>query len=213
MKNKLFPYDLQFFADDPGESGETSEGETGTETKETGTEENEKPAESSELTVEQLKAELAKERAARQRDKIALDKVLKENGDVKKQLRAKQTAQEVEEEAKREESEAQKAYVAELEEYKHKNEAKERYLLQGMDAETAKKAAEAEVNGDMDELASIQKKYMETKIKEKEAEWKKSRPQLNAGEGGSSMTKEEIMAIKDTAERQKAIAANLGAFK
>lgn len=207
MKNKKLPYDLQFFAEDaPKDEAAPEEVEQAKE------EEQEK--ETDDLpTIESLKAELAKERAARQKDKLALDKTLKENGEIKKQLRAKQTQQEIEDESKREEEEAHKAYVTDLEEYKKKNEAKERYLLQGMDAETAKKAAEAEVSGDMDGLADIQKKHTEALLKEKEAEWKKSRPTINAGEGGSSMTKEEILAIKDPAERQRAIAANLEVFK
>ena len=45
-------------------------------------------------TVEELKAQLAAERAEKERHKTALDKALKEKGDITKQLRAKQTAEE-----------------------------------------------------------------------------------------------------------------------
>ena len=109
--------------------------------------------------------------------------------------------------------EARKAYISELEGYKQKNEAKERYLLQGMAPELAIKAAEAEVTGDMDALADIQKQHTDALIKAKEAEWKKSRPPVNAGEGGTTMTKEQIHAIKDPTERQMAIAQNLALYK
>lgn len=199
MNNEL-SYNLQFFA----EEAEASEVET--KETETVTEDTDK--------VSELMAELAKERAARQKEKAALDKVLKENGEIKKSLRAKQTEQEIEDEAKREEAEKVKAHISELEEYKQRNEAKERYLLQGMDAEMAKKAAEAEVSGDMDELAAIQKQHTDALIKAKEAEWKASRPQLNVGEGsGSDMTRDEIMAITDPALRRQKIAENIDKFK
>ena len=164
-------------------------------------------------TVEELMAQLAQERAARAKDKAALDKALKEKGEITKSLRAKQTQQEIEDDAKREEAEATKAYIAELEAYKHKNEAKERYLLQGMSAELATKAADAEVKGDMDALADIQKQHTTALLKEKEKEWKASRPQLNAGSGtGAGMSKEEILAIPDKEERVKAMAQNIELF-
>lgn len=203
MNNEL-SYNLQFFAED-GEVKEqpVEQEETKIEPKEDETKD----------TIEQLTAELAKERAARAKEKAALDKVLKENGEIKKSLRAKQTEQEIEDEAKREEAEQIKAHISELEEYKQRNEAKERYLLQGMDAETAKKAAEAEVSGDMDELAAIQKQHTDALIKAKEAEWKASRPQLNVGEGsGSDMTRDEIMAISDPVLRRQKIAENIDKF-
>ena len=207
--NKL-PYNIQFFADE-AEAPETEVTET--ETTETETETTETKEENIQTTLESLKAELAKEKAARAKDKAALDKTLKENGDIKKQLRARQTQQEIDDEAKKEAEETQKAHIAELEDYKKRNEAKERYLLQGMEAELAKKAAEAEVSGDMDGLADIQRQHTEALIKAKEAEWKKSRPQLNAGHGsGSEMTKEEIMAIEDRKERQRLIAENIEKF-
>lgn len=199
MNNEL-SYNLQFFA----EEGETPE----VEAKET------EPIAEDSNKISELMEELAKERAARQKEKAALDKVLKENGEIKKSLRAKQTEQEREDEAKREEAEQVKAHITELEEYKQRNEAKERYLLQGMDAEMAKKAAEAEVSGDMDELAAIQKQHTDALIKAKEAEWKASRPQLNVGEGsGSDMTIDEIKAIADPAERRLMIAKNIDKFK
>jgi len=200
MNNEL-SYNLQFFAEEGESAPENTEGQ-GAEPTEEGSEK-----------VAELLAELAKERAARQKDKAALDKVLKENGEIKKSLRARQSEQEIEDEAKREEAEKVKAHIAELEEYRQRNEAKERYLLQGMDAETAKKAAEAEVSGDMDELAAIQKQHTDALIKAKEAEWKASRPQLNVGEGsGSDMTRDEIMAISDPVIRRQKIAENIDKF-
>jgi len=164
-------------------------------------------------TIEELMAQLAQEKAARAKDKAALDKALKEKGELTKNLRARSTQQQMEEDAKREEAEAKEAYIKELEAYKHKNEAKERYLLQGMTAELATKAADAEVSGDMDALADIQRQHTEALLKAKEKEWKASRPPLNAGDASSGMSKDEILAIADTEARVKAMAQNIELFK
>lgn len=160
-----------------------------------------------------LMAEIARMRVSEQKMKKELDKALKEKGEVTKALRAKQTAAELEDEAKREEEERHQAYVMELEEFKRKTEAKERYLMQGMSVEMATKAADAEVSGDMEALTDIQRQHTEATLKSARAEWQKSIPQPNFGTGEySSMSKKDILAIKDTAERQKAILANRQLF-
>jgi len=175
--------------------------------------------ESAEEAVERLKAELEAERAVskaeksqRQKDKAALDKALKDVARLTKENREKMTEAEIEAQEKRLEAERAQEELADLRAYKQKNEAKERYLLQGMSAELAVEAAEAEVAGDMDKLADIQRKNLEAQIKAKEAEWKATRPRLNAGDGSVSMTKEEIMAIKDPVQRREAIARNIDQF-
>lgn len=100
-------------------------------------------------TVESLMADMAKLKAENARNKAALDKALHNNGELTKQLRAKMTASEQEEEAKREREEAIQKHLKDLEDYKRKSEARERYLTLGMNAERARQAAEAEVAGDM----------------------------------------------------------------
>ena len=195
-KKLMFPYRLQFFAEGDN-AGDDNGGDGNTEP-----------------TLEELKAELAMQKDLaenaeknRQRDKAALDKALKEVARLTKESRANKTEAEIEAENKRIEFENMQEEMKELRAYKQLNEAKERYLLQGMDAETAQKAAEAEVNHDMDALVGIQKAHTEAMIKAKEAEWKKSRPNATVGTGSySSMTKEEILAIEDDDERIRAIA-------
>ncbi len=163
--------------------------------------------------TEALMAEIARMKVSEQKMKKELDKALKEKGEVTKALRAKQTAAELEDEAKREEEERHQEYVMELEEFKRKTEAKERYLMQGMSVEMATKAADAEVSGDMEALTDIQRQHTEATLKAARAEWQKSIPQPNFGTGEySSMSKKDILAIKDTAERQKAILANRHLF-
>jgi hypothetical protein len=145
-----------------------------------------------EPTIESLMAEIAQLKADGARNKTALDKALKEKGEITKLYRAKQTAEEQEAEAKKEAEEQQKSYIAELETFKKTAEAKARYALQGMSEELAVKAAEAEIDGDMDALATIQKQYTETLIKQREAEWMKSRPQIQSGGDESDISKAEF---------------------
>ncbi len=120
--------------------------------------------------------------------KSSLDNTSSEAARYKRQLREKQTAQEIQDEEKRKQEEQYKKYVAELENYKRKAEAKSRYALLGMSSELADKAAEAEIKGDMDELAAIQKKNTEAILKAREAEWLKNRPEANAGNSDDSET-------------------------
>lgn len=132
-------------------------------------------------TVEELVAELAKEKAANAKLKSSLDQASSDAAKYKKALRQKQTAEEIMTEEKAKADEEYKQYVAELETYKKTAEAKARYALQGMSEELATKAAEAEIKGDMDELASIQKKHTDNLLKQREKEWLKSRPEVNVG--------------------------------
>ena len=136
--------------------------------------------------IADLKAEL-------NRNKKARDKALSEVGEYKKQLRAKMTADE-QAEIERQEAEAeQKAYVASLETFKKTAEATARYALQGMNQEMATQAANAEISGDMDLLADIQRKHAQQMVKDAQAEWLKSRPELNAGGGsGAKVTQEQF---------------------
>lgn len=219
-ENSNTKFNLQFFAQesakpetnpeqqpDPKPDGSGKDGAAGSQDSPdtTGTD--------ADAKIQELMAEIARMKVEEQKQKKALDKALQEKGEVTKALRAKQTAAELEDEAKREEEERHQEYVAGLEEFKRKTEAKERYLMQGMSVEMAKKAADAEVSGDMDALADIQKQHTEAQLKAAKADWQKSIPQPQFGTGEySSMTKKEILSIKDTGERQKAILANRQMF-
>lgn len=200
MQEKRLPLHLQFFAEGEGDaSGAPADQNDGGADAE---------------TLESLKTALAEARAEQAKIKAALDKQMKQNGDLTKQLRSRQSQQEIEDEEKKAAEAEMKEHIASLEAYKRENEAKERYLLQGMDAELAKKAASAEVAGDMDALADIQRQNTDSLLKAKEAEWKKSMPKAHIGDGSyPAMTKEEIMAIEDQEERTKAIAKHLDLFK
>lgn len=144
------------------------------------------------VTIESLMAEIAKLKADGVKTKAALDKALKEKGDITKQYREVLTEAQQAKIDKETADEEHRQYVESLEQFKAKAEAKARYALQGMSEEMALKAAEAEIAGDMDELAIIQKQHTEAVIKAKQAEWLKSRPPVNAGQGNGALTKEQF---------------------
>lgn len=171
-----------------------------------------------EKSVEELMEELAAERVARQKAeadatkrKSDLDDALKRLGDKTKQLRAKQTTEEQEKEAIAEQREAE---IRELEETK-----KELDHMKAVaaykdidDSETVELLISAVADRDHAAIATIISNERKKQKKADDAEWKASRPAVNAGSGASSMTKEEIFAIKDAAERQRAIARNIELF-
>ena len=205
----MLPMNLQFFAEDAGEgpdesSGSTDNGETKPEPDEG------EPSKS----YEDALSEIAAAKAEAKKLKAERDAALKKSGEISKQLRAKMSEDELKAEQDAQAKEEYEAHVKELEQYKAENEALKRYRLQGMTDDLAAKAAKAEIEGDMDALADVQKQHTQSLIKAKEAEWKASRPRVNVGDDeDSSMTKEEILAIQDRDERTRMIAKHLSLFE
>lgn len=202
MKNTELKYNLQFFGEDEG--GETPPADIP----------NDVPGEEtpSTKTYEDALSEIAKAQAEAKKLKAERDAALKKAGDATKALREKQTEAERALEEEAEKKEQREAYVKDLELYKQKNESLKRYLLQGMSSEMAEQAAQAEVDGDMDALADIQRKHTEKLLKEKEAEWKKNTPRMNFG-SDDGMSKEEILAIEDREEKIRQIAMHPELFQ
>lgn len=60
------------------------------------------------------------------------------------------------------------------------------FLTLGYSQELAKKAAEAQFDGDTDTLFLVQSQAQEAIVKAKEAEWYKNRPEINTGAGDGS---------------------------
>ncbi|WP_406543903.1 hypothetical protein [Pseudobutyrivibrio sp.] len=205
--NELLPINLQFFAEDAAEGADEGSVSTDGDTK-SEPEEGE-PSKS----YEDALSEIAAAKAEAKKLKAERDAALKKSGEISKQLRAKMSEDELKAEQDAQAKEEKEAHIRELEQYKAENEALKRYRLQGMSDELATKAAKAEIEGDMDALADVQRQHTQSLIKAKEAEWKASRPRVNVGDDeDSSMTKEEILAIQDRDERTKAIAKNLSLF-
>ena len=144
--------------------------------------------EEKEPTVEELMAQLAQERANSAKLQNDYNKASSEAANYRKQLKAKQTAEEQEEEAKREAEEEHKKYVKGLEDTIKMTNATNRYRALGMSAEMAIDTAKAELDGDMEKVTENMGKYNEAKVKAAEAEWLKSRPPVNAGQGEEEET-------------------------
>ena len=150
-RNELLPMKLQLFADDPSpdtnndpKPADPPKGDPKPD------EPNDTGGKPEEYTVEGLLAQLTQERADKARMKTEYDKLCTSEGNLRKQLRAKQTAEdqaaEAEAEAKRQQDEHTKAVEKELATMKAAN----RYLELGFSKEEADKIAADEVNGDMD---------------------------------------------------------------
>lgn len=100
-----------------------------------------------------------------------------------------------------------------LREEKAVNENVTKFIALGYDEQTAKDCGKALANGDFEKVFEAQKKFNENLEKKVKSDLLKGTPAPQSGATTKTMTKQEIMAIKDTAERQKAIAENIHLFK
>ena len=170
-----------------------------TENQETQVEETKNATEST-PTVEELSAQIAQLTADRDKYKSANDKLSKESADYKRQLRAKQTAEEQQAE---EQAEAQRIRDEQFEEMKarlNRSEAEKAYKSV-TDEKMVESLIDAVSDADHNAIANILEKYASAKVKEAQAEWMKSRPRVNmGGEGG--ITKEQFNAMS-MAEKSK----------
>lgn len=154
--------------------------------------------------VDDLMAELAQLKADMARNKNALDKALREKGEITKKLREKQTAEEAEAEAKAE-AEAERAErEAEMQRTIATYEAKSMFAEMGLSGTDLETAVQAKIDGDEKTVYSVIVKYFENKyesaLKTKESEWLGNRPQVNVGVGdGTALTKAQFdkMGYKD----------------
>ena len=140
--------------------------------------------------VEDLMAEIAQMKADMARNKNALDKALKEKGEITKKLREKQTLEEQEAELKA----AQDAERAEREAEKDRiiaqYEARAQFAQMGLKGQELEDAISAKVEGDESKVYSIIVKHFETKyetaLKTEKSEWLGNRPPVNVGVGSTS---------------------------
>ena len=157
--------------------------------------------------VEDLMSELAQLKADMARNKNALDKALREKGEITKKLREKQTAEEAEAEAKAEAEAARAEREAEMEKKIATYEAKSMFAEMGLVGKDLDTAVQAKIDGDEKTVYSVIVKYFENKyesaLKTKESEWLGNRPQVNVGVGESTaLTKEQFdnMTYKEKVE-------------
>lgn len=162
----------------------------------------------SELSTEEQLQKLLVENAKLKR---SFDKASSEAADYKKKYNATLSEQEkasiekAEAEARRDER------LAELERENSIHIFTESFIDLGYDKESAKQAATAQVDNDIDTLFKLQKQIIDAKVLAKEQELMKDIPRAKTGVY-SSMTADQIMNITDREERRKAIAENLELF-
>lgn len=162
-------------------------------------------------TVEELMAKLAEAKATGAKQKQALDKALREKGEITKALRAKQTAEERATEEKEEAERLQREKYEQVE--KELNHMKAVSAYKSLSTEKAvENLIDAISDGDHNAVAALIENEVKSAVAKAEAEWKKSRPRVNVGGSYTGMTKDQIMNIKDRAERRKAIAMNQELF-
>lgn len=164
-------------------------------------------------TVDELMAQLAAERARADKNKLELDKALKENGTVKKALREKQTAEEAEAEAR---AEQQRIRDEEYEALKAENNLiKASNAYKGIsDEKVVAKLIDAVSSADHTAIAKLIDEQCRKAVADAEANWLANRPRVNNGSGdGTPLSKKDIMAIRDFGERQRAIAENMNLFQ
>lgn len=166
-----------------------------------------------ELTVESLMAQLAQEKANNAKLKSDNDKLCTSEGNLRKQLRAKQTAEEQEAEAKAEQEAQRDAYVKGLEKFKAVTESSERYLGMGMSTEMAKATATAEFEGNMDVVTGNISKFMAERDKQKESEiraqYLAQMPTPQSGNVGQVDYSAQIKQAMDAGDTQAAVLAIL----
>lgn len=144
--------------------------------------------------------------------KSALDKALKEKGDLTKQYRAKLSE---EDRLKAEREETERVRNEEFETLKAEyNKMKALSAYKSISNEkVVGKLIDAVSNADHNAIADIIKAEVEVAVKKAEAEWLNGRPEVAIGTTGVQMSKEEIMKIPDRAERHKAMMENYDLFK
>lgn len=199
----MFPMNLQFFADGAdGGSGSEPAIPEGAGTGETGIAGDTQP------TVEELLSQLAQERAEKTQNKAALDKALREKGDITKQLRAKQTAEEAEAETMAQQQELQKTYVKSLEDKLAIISATDRYRNLGMEAAFAAETAKHEVEGNMEKVTANISKQMKLNQDAAYADFIKNRPDVQAGNGDDGKKSKAAELATQAAKRNMSAASN-----
>ena len=154
-------------------------------------------------SVDELMAELAKERAEKAKLKNSFDTASSELAATKKQLRTKMTAEEQIEEEKRLADEAKDAKIQERESKFRTMDYSKRYMGIGMDEKTAESLSE--LTGelvDADKFFSALGKFITASNKAAEENYRqeliKNNPDINAGSGGdtkNSLAEERAVSI------------------
>ena len=142
-------------------------------------------------SVEELMAQLASERAEKEKYKNASDKASSEAAKYKKELRSKQTAEEQEAEAKAEAEKLQAEKFENMSKELNHMKAVNAYQKVIGDGKDIDSLIEAVADADHSLIATVIANEVQRQVKEAKAEWLKSRPAINAGSGEESTITQE----------------------
>lgn len=151
-------------------------------------------------TVEELMEQLRLANADRDKYKSANDKLSKSEAEMKRQLRAKLTAEEKEAAEKAEAEKAREDELNALRREVNHSKALNAYKVIS-DEKMVENLIEAVSDADHTAIANIMENYANAKVKEAQAEWQKSRPRVNIGDDGA-ITKEKFDQM-DLIEKSK----------
>ena len=144
--------------------------------------------------------------------KAQFDKAASELAEMKKQYKARLTDEEQKQAEHDEELETLRQKVQLMEQETAIAEIKANYISMGYDEELATDTARATVEGDNKRIFANHKKFLEAHDKAFEANLIANTPRPEGSSQAAPITKEEIMAIKDTTERQQKMAENPSLF-
>ena len=142
-------------------------------------------------TVEELMAQLANERAEKEKYKNASDKASSEAAQFKKQLRSKQTAEEQEAEAKAEAEKIQAEKFEKMSKELNHIKAVNAYQKTISEEKNIETLIDAVADADHAMISSVIENEVQKRVKDAKAEWLKSRPPVNAGTGEESTITQE----------------------
>lgn len=194
-KKEFIPMNLQLFAEPPaggdGDAGDTSAtgGKSGEGSNKADPDDEGDDGVSLAEQVAQLKVQNAKLKKAN-------DKATSEAAGYKKQLREKQTAEEIALQEKAEKEAEREEQFQKLLRENTITKFEKNFLALGYPADLAAKAATAQCDNDTDELFSIQQTFIEAKEKAMKADWMKSMPKPPAGNDDCPVSKEQFRKMK-----------------
>lgn len=210
-KTHGIPFNLQFFAEgDPEPGGVNPNPQDGG-----GDGGNLDPQDGggSEVTLESLMAEIATLKADNVKLKTTNDKLCQSEGELRKQLRAKMTAEEQANELEAQKKAEHEEYVSNLEKELATIKATARYIDMGFDPEKASETAVAELDGDKETVNANIKAMMAAQRKKMEQELRdqlmKDIPAPQSGNQGNIDYSKQITDALNAGDAQAAALAIL----
>ena len=145
--------------------------------------------------------------------KETFDKTASDLAKLKKERDAKLSEDERAKQAQADELQKLRELNAELQRSSNIAKYKAQYLGMGYDDALATATAEAWADGDTEKVIANHATYVSSLEKKVKASMLGEMPMPPAGSGTKAVTQDEIMAIKDDAERQRMIAEHLDLFQ